>query len=168
MATELDNPMTIGYVRAFDAVLAALEPEGHDLDAAVAAADTVASTMHIDYFAMMAELLCGWRDSPHGRPRGLAAMQQATERMRPSNRWPSRSGSACWRAPTSRPVSPPPPGRRRRGARLDRAARPALSAPRAAPHRRGTPRLSGDRAGAWPTAQRAGRRGRRAGVAVAA
>ncbi len=82
VATELDNPMTISYVRAFDAVLAALEPEGHDLDAAVATADTVASTMHIDYYAMMAELLCGWRDSRTGDPRGLAAMRRATERMR--------------------------------------------------------------------------------------
>ena len=82
VATELDNPMTIGYVRAFDAVLAALEPEGHDLDAAAATADTVASTMHIDYYATMAELLCGWRDSRTGDPRGLATMRRATDRMR--------------------------------------------------------------------------------------
>ena len=82
VATELDNPMTVGYVRAFDAILAALEPEGHDLDAAVAAADTVTSTMHIDYFAMIAELLRGWRDVRAGDLRGLATMRRATERMR--------------------------------------------------------------------------------------
>ena len=82
VATELDNPMTVGYVRAFDAILAALEPEGHDLDAAVAAADTVTSTMHIDYFAMIAELLSGWRDVRAGDLRGLATIRRATERMR--------------------------------------------------------------------------------------
>jgi DNA-binding SARP family transcriptional activator len=82
VATELGNPMTIGYVRAFDAVLAALQPEGHDLDAAAAMADTVTSTMHIDYYAMIAELLCGWRDSRTGDPRGLAAMRRAIEQMR--------------------------------------------------------------------------------------
>jgi hypothetical protein len=82
VATELDNPMTIGYVRAFDAVLAALEPEGHDLDATVAAADTLTSTMRIDYFATMAELLRGGRDVRAGDVRSLATMRRATERMR--------------------------------------------------------------------------------------
>jgi len=70
VATELDNPMTVGYVRAFEGILAALEPEGHDLDAAAAAADTVTSTMRIDYFAMVAELLCGWRDVRASGPWG--------------------------------------------------------------------------------------------------
>ena len=82
VATELDNPMTIGYVRAFEAILAALEPAGHDLDAAAAAADTVTAAMRIDYFATVAELLCGWRDVRAGDLRGLATMRRATERMR--------------------------------------------------------------------------------------
>ena len=82
VATELDNPMTVGYVRAFDAILAALEPQGHDLDATVAAADTVTSTMRIEYFAMVAELLRGWRDVRAGEFRGLATMRRAIERMR--------------------------------------------------------------------------------------
>ena len=82
VATELDNPMTVGYVRAFVAILAALEPDGHDLDAAVAAADTVTSAMHIDYFATIAELLGGWRDVRAGDLRGLATMRRTTERMR--------------------------------------------------------------------------------------
>ena len=82
VATELENPMTIGYVRSFDAILAALEPDGHDLDAAAAAADTVTSTMHLDYFAMVAELLCGWRDVRAGDQRGLAAIRGAAARMR--------------------------------------------------------------------------------------
>ncbi|HSU08174.1 MAG TPA: BTAD domain-containing putative transcriptional regulator [Pseudonocardia sp.] len=82
VATELDNPMTVGYVRAFEAILAALEPEGHDLAAAVAAADTVTSAMHIDYFAIIAELLSGWRVVCAGDRRGLATIRRATERMR--------------------------------------------------------------------------------------
>jgi DNA-binding SARP family transcriptional activator len=82
VATELDNPLTIGYVRAFDAILAALEPEGHDLDAAVAAADTVSSAMRIDYFVTLAELLGGWRDVRGGDLRGLATMRKANERIR--------------------------------------------------------------------------------------
>jgi hypothetical protein len=74
--------MTVGYVRAFEAILAALEPEGHDLAAAVAAADTVTSAMHIDYFATIADLLSGWRDVRAGDHRGLATIRRATERMR--------------------------------------------------------------------------------------
>jgi hypothetical protein len=74
--------MTIGYVRSFDAILAALEPDGHDLDAAAAAADTVTSTMHLDYFAMIAELLCGWRDVRAGNQRGLVVIRRAASRMR--------------------------------------------------------------------------------------
>jgi DNA-binding SARP family transcriptional activator/tetratricopeptide (TPR) repeat protein len=82
VATELDNPMTIGYVRAFDAILAALEPDGHDLGAAVAALDTVTSTMHIGYFAMVAQLLRGWRDVRAGDVRGLTMIRKATDWMR--------------------------------------------------------------------------------------
>ena len=104
VATELDNPMTVGYVRAFDAILAALEPEGHDLDAAVAAADTVTSTMHIDYFAMIAELLRGWRDVCAGDLRGLATIRRATERMRrdPAAGPHSRAQPAGPRPPSGR------------------------------------------------------------------
>ena len=43
VAAELDNPMTVGYIRAFDAILAALEPDGHNLDASVT--DLVAVTL---------------------------------------------------------------------------------------------------------------------------
>jgi tetratricopeptide (TPR) repeat protein len=82
VATELDNPMTIGYVRAFDAILAALEPNGHDLDAAVAALDTVTSRMRIGYFAMVAQLLRGWRDVRAGDLRGLTTLRGATDWMR--------------------------------------------------------------------------------------
>jgi DNA-binding SARP family transcriptional activator len=82
VATQLDHPMTTGYVRAFDAILAALEPDGHDLGAAVAALDTVTSTMHIGYFAMVAELLGGWLDLRNGDVRGLATLRRATDRMR--------------------------------------------------------------------------------------
>ena len=91
VATELDNPMTVGYVRAFDAILAALEPQGHDLDATVAAADTVTSTMRIEYFAMVAELLRGWRDVRAGEFRGLATIDgDRADATR--SRWPSLSG----------------------------------------------------------------------------
>ena len=82
VAAELDNPMTIGYARAFAAILAALEPDGHDLDAAVAALDTVTSTMHIRYFAMVAQLLRGWRDVRAGDLRGLTTLRGAIDWMR--------------------------------------------------------------------------------------
>ncbi|MEU7815983.1 AAA family ATPase [Pseudonocardia sp. NPDC049154] len=82
VTTELEHPMTTGYVRAFEAVLAALEPVGHDLRAAVAALDSVTSTMHIGYFAVVAELLIGWSDLLDGDHRGLAALRRATDRMR--------------------------------------------------------------------------------------
>jgi DNA-binding SARP family transcriptional activator/tetratricopeptide (TPR) repeat protein len=82
VATELDNPMTIGYVRAFDAILAALEPNGHDLGAAVAALDTVTSTMHIGYFAVYAQLLRGWGDVRAGDLRGLTTLRRAIDLMR--------------------------------------------------------------------------------------
>jgi predicted ATPase len=74
--------MTIGYVRAFDAILAALEPDAHDLGAAVAALDTITSTMHIGYFAMVAQLLGGWRDVHAGDLRGLTTLRRATDQMR--------------------------------------------------------------------------------------
>jgi predicted ATPase len=80
VAAELDNPMTTGCVRAFDAILAALEPEGHDLDAAVAALD-VSATMRLDYWAMVAELLRGWRDVRAGDLRGVVAIGRATRRI---------------------------------------------------------------------------------------
>ena len=38
--------------------------------------------MHIDYFAMVAELLGGWRDVTRGDLRGLTTMRRATDRMR--------------------------------------------------------------------------------------
>jgi hypothetical protein len=82
VTTELEHPMTTGYVRAFEAVLAALEPVGHDLRAAVAALDSVTSTMHIGYFAVVAELLIGWSDLLDGDRRGLATLRRATDRMR--------------------------------------------------------------------------------------
>ncbi|GAA2901548.1 AAA family ATPase [Pseudonocardia halophobica] len=82
VAAELEHPMTTGYVRAFQAVLAALEPLGHDLGEAVAALDDVTSTMHIGYFAVVAELLIGWSDLLGGDHRGLATMRRATDRMR--------------------------------------------------------------------------------------
>jgi predicted ATPase len=73
--------MTVGCVRAFDAILSALEPEGHDLDAAVAALDDVTATMRLDYWAMVAELLRGWRDVRAGVLRGVVTIRRATRRM---------------------------------------------------------------------------------------
>jgi hypothetical protein len=70
-------------VRAFDAILVALEPGGRNLRGAVAALDTVTSTMHIGYFAMVAQLLGGWRDVCAGDLRGVATLRDATDRMRP-------------------------------------------------------------------------------------
>jgi hypothetical protein len=81
VATELDNPTTIGYVRLMAAILSALEPDGHDLDAAVAAA--VASTAQFDFFASVAEVVRGWRDARAGNRRGVAALHRVTDRMRP-------------------------------------------------------------------------------------
>jgi len=82
VATELGNPMTVCYVRAFDAVLAALEPERRDLDSAVVALGTITSTMHLDYFATVARLLAGWRDIRAGDPAGVAVLRQATDWLR--------------------------------------------------------------------------------------
>ncbi|MFC5948011.1 ATP-binding protein [Pseudonocardia lutea] len=82
VTTELDHPMTTGYVRAFEAELAALEPVGHDLGAAVAALDSVTSAMHIGFFAVIAELLVGWSDLLAGHHRGLTTLRRATDRMR--------------------------------------------------------------------------------------
>jgi hypothetical protein len=82
VAVELDNPMTTGYVRAFDAILAALEPGDHDLAAAVAALDEITSTMHIGYFALVSRLLAGWREVLGGDLRGLATIRRAADRLR--------------------------------------------------------------------------------------
>jgi tetratricopeptide (TPR) repeat protein len=80
-AAELDDPMTTGYVRGFDAILAALEPGLRDLAAAVDELDAVTRTMHIGYFEIVAQLLQGWRDVLGGDPRGVASMRQAIERF---------------------------------------------------------------------------------------
>jgi DNA-binding SARP family transcriptional activator/tetratricopeptide (TPR) repeat protein len=80
-AAELDDPMTTGYVRGFDAILAALEPDLRDLAAAVDELDAVTRTMHIGYFEIVAQLLQGWRDVLGGDPRGVASMRQAIERF---------------------------------------------------------------------------------------
>lgn len=82
VAAELDDPMTTGYVRGFDAILAALEPGLRDLDAAVDALETVTRTMHIGYFAIVARLLQGWRDVRGGDPHGVVSMENAIERFR--------------------------------------------------------------------------------------
>lgn len=82
VATELDNPMTTGYVRAFDAIRAALEPRERDLTAAVARLDAVTSRMHIGYFAIVAQLLAGWRDVLDGDHRGIQAIHLATAPLR--------------------------------------------------------------------------------------
>jgi ATP/maltotriose-dependent transcriptional regulator MalT len=81
-ATELDDPMTTGYVRAFDAILAALEPRHRDLGAAVDELDSVTRAMHIDYFAIVARFLRGWHDVLDGDLRGVDAIRAATDRLR--------------------------------------------------------------------------------------
>ena len=82
VAVELGNPMTVGYVRASNALLATFEPERRDLDRAVTALDAVTSTMHIGYFAVVARLLSGWRDVYAGDLAGVAVLRDATDRMR--------------------------------------------------------------------------------------
>jgi DNA-binding SARP family transcriptional activator/tetratricopeptide (TPR) repeat protein len=82
VAAELDDPMTTGYVRAFDAILAALEPGLRDLHDTVGALDTVTRTMRIGYFAVVAQLLRGWRDVCDGDPRGVVSIREAVERFR--------------------------------------------------------------------------------------
>ena len=77
-AAELDHPMTTGYVRAFDALLAALDPDAYDLPASVAALEAVTSEMRIGYFETLARLLGGWRDVLNGELAGVDAMQEAT------------------------------------------------------------------------------------------
>ena len=74
--------MTVGYVRASNALLATFEPERRDLDRAVTALDAVTSTMHIGYFAVVARLLSGWRDVYAGDLAGVAVLRDATDRMR--------------------------------------------------------------------------------------
>jgi DNA-binding SARP family transcriptional activator/tetratricopeptide (TPR) repeat protein len=81
-ATELDDPLTTGYVRAFDAILAALEPRHRDLGAAVDELDSVTRAMHIDYFAIVARFLRGWHDVLDGDLRGVDAIEAATDRLR--------------------------------------------------------------------------------------
>ncbi len=81
-ATELDDPMTTGYVRGYDAILAALEPGLRDLHAAIDALDTVTHTMHIGYFAIVARFLRGWRDVLDGDLRGVAPLREATHQLR--------------------------------------------------------------------------------------
>jgi DNA-binding SARP family transcriptional activator len=82
VAAELDDPMTTGYVRAFDAVLAALEPRQRDLRAAVDALDSTTHAMHIGYFAIVARFLRGWRDVLDGDLRGVEPIREATDRLR--------------------------------------------------------------------------------------
>ncbi|MGH3963419.1 MAG: ATP-binding protein [Pseudonocardiaceae bacterium] len=76
---ELDHPMTTGYVRAFDAILAALAPEDHDLPTSVAALDAVTSQMGIGYFEKMARMLGGWRDVLGGDLGGIDAIREVTD-----------------------------------------------------------------------------------------
>jgi hypothetical protein len=82
VATELGNPMTVGYVRTFDTILAALEPDGHDLGAAVTDLVAVTSTVHLDYWSVHADVLGGWRDVRAGDLLGIATIRQATARIR--------------------------------------------------------------------------------------
>ena len=77
-AAELDHPMTTGYVCAFDAILAALEPDEYDLSASVAALGAVTSEMRIGYFETLARLLGGWRDVLNGELAGVDAMREVT------------------------------------------------------------------------------------------
>lgn len=79
---ELDHPMTTGYVRAFDAVLAALTPEDHDLGASVAALQVVSSQMRIGYFETLARMLGGWHEVLNGDLGGLDAMRDVTTLLR--------------------------------------------------------------------------------------
>ncbi|OZM78379.1 AAA family ATPase [Pseudonocardia sp. MH-G8] len=82
VAAELDDPMTTGYVRAFDAILVALEPRGRDLRAAVDALDTATHAMHIGYFAIVAQFLRGWCDVLDGDLGGVDVIRRATDRLR--------------------------------------------------------------------------------------
>lgn len=82
VAAELDDPMTTGYVRAFDAILAALQPGLRDLHEAVAALESVTQAMHIGYFEIVAQLLHGWLDVLDGDPSGVAAIRESVDRLR--------------------------------------------------------------------------------------
>ena len=106
VATELENPMTIRYVRSFDAILAALEPDGHDLDAAAAAADY----RHLDDAP---RLLRDDRRAPlrvarrtRGDQRGLAAIRQAAARH--AGRANGRSHTRAQPAGTRTPIAGQP------------------------------------------------------------
>lgn len=81
-AAELDHPMTTGYVRAWDAILAALTPDARDLGAALGALETVTTAMHIGYFELLARVLRGWHDVLSGRPGGLERIARTTDHLR--------------------------------------------------------------------------------------
>ena len=82
VATELGNPMTVAYVRAFDAILAAFEPGRRDLDGTLAALGAITSAVHLGYFAIVARLLVGWRDIRAGDSAGMAMLRRATDQLR--------------------------------------------------------------------------------------
>ncbi|MFN2607365.1 MAG: AAA family ATPase [Acidimicrobiales bacterium] len=77
-AAELDHPMTTGYVRAFEAILAALRPEYYDLAGSVSALEAVTSEMRIGYFEPVARMLGGWRDVLDGDVGGIRAMREVS------------------------------------------------------------------------------------------
>ncbi|MHA6625867.1 ATP-binding protein [Pseudonocardia sichuanensis] len=82
VAAELDDPMTTGYVRAFDAILVALEPGDRDLRAAVDALDTATHAVNIGYFAIVARFLRGWCDVLDGDLDGVDVIRGATDQLR--------------------------------------------------------------------------------------
>ncbi|TQM44188.1 transcriptional activator [Pseudonocardia cypriaca] len=82
VATELDDPMTTGYVRAFDAILAALEPRRRDLRATVDALDAATHETHLGYFTIVARFLRGWHEVLDGDLRGVEAIREATDQLR--------------------------------------------------------------------------------------
>ena len=77
--TELDHPMTTAYVYAFDAFLAALDLDNHDMAASVAALRVLTAEMHIGYFEPFARMLEGWRDVLAGDLGGIDAMREVTD-----------------------------------------------------------------------------------------
>lgn len=79
---KLEHPMTTGYVRAFDAILAAFAPDHHDLNESLAALIAVTSEMRIGYFEKVARMLCGWRDVLGGDLGGIDIMRTVTDDMR--------------------------------------------------------------------------------------
>jgi DNA-binding SARP family transcriptional activator len=77
--TELDHPMTTAYAYAFDAFLAAFEPDHHDLAASVAALRALTAEMRIGYFEPLARLLQGWWEVLDGDLGGIEAMREVTD-----------------------------------------------------------------------------------------